>query len=99
MMRSFARDWFIDTLSLYALNCLSNEETLLRNRNWTKCINDDSKIQFHQELSKKRLGAKRVKEAEIFREVMIGSIQVTFIYFLLLKHIFILILLTFILII
>lgn len=76
MMKSFSRDWFIDTLSLLAVKSLNNEEILLRNRSWVKCVNEDLKLKYHHVLSKKRLGVKRVKEAEIFREVMIGSIQV-----------------------
>ena len=76
MMRSFGRDWFIDTLSLLALRTLNTEETRLRNRTWVKCTNEETKLQYHNVLSKKQLGVKRVKEAEIFREVMIGSIQV-----------------------
>lgn len=76
MMRSYARDWFVDTLSLMAIQSLSHEECFLRNRVWMKCLSEEIKPEHRLAIAKKRLGAKRVMEASIFRDVMVGSIQV-----------------------
>jgi hypothetical protein len=76
MLRHYARDWFVDTLSLLAIQSLGSEECSLRNRSWTKCLSEEMKPEHRQALVRKRLGTKRVMEAAIFRDVMVGSIQV-----------------------
>jgi hypothetical protein len=76
MLRHYARDWFVDTLSLLAIQSLGSEECSLRNRSWTKCLSEDMQLEYRQALVRKRLGNKRVMEAAIFRDVMVGSIQV-----------------------
>ena len=76
MLRHYARDWFVDTLSLLAIQSLESDECSLRNRSWAKCLSEDMKLEYRQALVRKRLGNKRVMEAAIFHDVMVGSIQV-----------------------
>jgi Trp operon repressor len=76
MLRHYARDWFVDTLTLLSIQSLGIEECSLRNRIWTKCLSEEMQPQHRHALSRKKLGTKRILEAAIFRDVMVGSIQV-----------------------
>ncbi len=76
MLRSYARDWFVDMLSLLSIRSMGTAELLLRNRFWNKCLSEDMTSEMRSILTKKKLGTPRIMEAEIFREVMVGSIQV-----------------------
>jgi hypothetical protein len=76
MLRHYARDWFVDTLSLLAIESLGMEECTLRNRIWTKCLSEEMRPEHRHAISRKTLGTKRMMEAAIFRDVMVGSIQV-----------------------
>ena len=79
-----SRDWLVDTLSLLAMRSLSSEECNLRNKHWLKTSYSwwlfSSSNRQHQ-LPQRRFGQvvdpARKQEAELFSEVLVGSIQVT----------------------